>query len=243
MIRFLLLFSFFLIFSHTALATCKVNKAAIGAEYKITTKKINTNISNTHHLILWRNDKQVAHQLSETGITEVWEQTNNGLLRLVRYFDKYHRGIEYQPNEINNGQGYKNWDVKSQLIADKLIKSMHRKSVKGKGCDKIESYTLKTNDKLINLDWLTQRRLVKTYSETTSSAKLKWELVSIITNKKKINNIFSIRSDYKTTDYTDIGDNESDPFLMKMINLGFVEHAASGFYDSKGNNLDGNHHH
>ena len=45
---------------------------------------------------------------------------------------------------------------------------------------------------------------------------------------------------YGTTDYTNIGDNESDPFLISMINLGFIEDHAHGFYDSKGN-IMGNH--
>jgi len=243
MVRYILPLSFLFIFSHTTLATCKINNAVIGAKYKITTQHIKTDKSNTRYLLLWRNNKQVAQQLSDTGVTEVWEKTNNGLLRLVRYFDKHHRGIEYQPNEINNGKGDKNWDVKSQLIADKLIKSMHKKSEKGKVCENIINYTLKTNNKKINLNWLTQQNLIKTYSETSALGKIKWELIEVTTDKKQINNVFSIRSDYQTTDYADIGDNESDPFLMKMINLGFVEHAADGFYDTNGNSLKGHHRH
>ena len=48
---------------------------------------------------------------------------------------------------------------------------------------------------------------------------------------------------YQTTDYAYIGDNENDPFLAKMINQGFVEHGASGFYDAQGNQLQGSHKH
>ena len=243
MIRFLVLSSFLFIFSHAALATCKTSNSVIGAEYKITTLKKNDNRSHSRHLVLWRNGRQVAHQLSETGITEVWEQTSNGLLRLVRYFDHHHRGIEYQPNEINKGKGNKNWEIKTQLITNKLIKAMQKKSVTGKDCKKTAQYALKSGNKTINLDWLTQPRLVKSYSETTEASKTQWELLRIITDKKQINSIFSVRSNYQTTDYADIGDNESDPFLMKMINLGFVEHGASGFYDTKGNTLKAHHHH
>jgi len=243
MIRFLLLSLSFIIFSHTALAACKINNAVIGAKYKITTQHIKTDKNNTRYLLLWRNNKQVAQQLSDTAITEVWEQTNNGQLRLVRYFDKHYRGIEYEPNEINVGKRNKDWDVKSQLIADKLIKSMHKKSINGRGCEKTTHYILKSNHKKISLSWLSQQRLIKTYSETTVSDKIKWELIKVITDKKQINDVFTIRSDYQTTDYADIGDNESDPFLMKMINLGFVKHGASGFYDTNGNKLTRHHQH
>lgn len=246
MIRFLLPFLFIMSVANNSFAACPQSSAVIGAKYKITLNKPNEKTSSSRYFVLLRNNNQVAHQYSGSAITEVWQQTNNASLRLVRYFDKYKRGIEYQPNEINNGKGERNWDVKNQLITDKLIKSMQQKSVNGKGCDKVKRYTLKTNNKLINLEWLSQRRLLKTYSETTTSGKLKWKLVNIITNKNQINNVFSSREDYQTTDYTDIGDNESDPFLIKMINLGFVEHAASGFYDANGNllksNTSGRHH-
>ncbi|MFT6897794.1 MAG: hypothetical protein ACJA13_002205 [Paraglaciecola sp.] len=47
----------------------------------------------------------------------------------------------------------------------------------------------------------------------------------------------------KAPDVSDIGDDHSDPFLIKMVTLGFIEHGASGFYDDKGNALEGAHHH
>jgi len=238
MIRFLLYLVLAAGINNTIFATCTENSTVIGAKYKVTMKKTDSSIIKTSNMILWRNGKQIAHEYIDTGITDVWEKTGNGMLRLVRYFDKPKQGIEYQPNEINNGKGEKNWSLKSQLISDKLINSMQQNSIENTGCDKTVSYTLKSNNKFIKLNWLPVRRLVKTYSESTHSTKLKWELIELITYKKQINNIFSNRADYKTTDYTDIGDNESDPFLMKMINLGFVEHSASGFYDSNGNHLN-----
>ena len=33
---------------------------------------------------------------------------------------------------------------------------------------------------------------------------------------------------YQSTDFADIGDNESDPFLQRMIHQGFIEHAGHG---------------
>ncbi len=45
------------------------------------------------------------------------------------------------------------------------------------------------------------------------------------------------------TDCADIGDNESDPFLLKMINQVDIEHGSAGFYDSKRMSLDASHSH
>ena len=62
-------------------------------------------------------------------------------------------------------------------------------------------------------------------------------------DNKIIDAFFNKNLDYQTTDYADIGDSESDPFLRKMINLGFVEHGSSGMYDAQGNDIGGEHHH
>jgi len=61
--------------------------------------------------------------------------------------------------------------------------------------------------------------------------------------KAQIQQQFALWDAYQTTDYADIGDNEGDPFLAKMINLGFIEHGASGFYDANGKALGGGHSH
>lgn len=242
MIRYTVFLTYLLLLSHAVQAACPEDSTVIGAKYTITAQNTKTHAVHTHHLILWRNGKQVAHQYPDTGITEVWQQTSNGMLRLVQYFDKHQRGIEYQPNEVNHGKGETNWPLKDQLITDKAIKSMQRTSTHGTGCSMSEDYTLTKDGKSISLTWLPGQRLMKTYHEKTASTELKWELVDIIDSAKRVKRIFSARQDYQTTDYIDIGDNESDPFFLKMINLGFVAHGGSGFYDADGHAI-GDHHH
>lgn len=231
------------IVANNAHATCSEKTTVIGVKYKITIRNEKNKIINTHEMNLWRKGNQVAQEYLDTGITEVWEKTKTGMLRLVRNFDKQKRAIEYQPNEINKGQGERDWSLKSQLVSDKYIKLMQQKSTQGEACNKSEFYTLKNKNKLIEIDWLGQRRLVRMYRETTPAGKTEWNLTQVIFDKETITKIFSNRDNYQSTDYTDIGDNESDPFLISMINLGFVEHSASGFYDANGNTLEGNNSH
>ena len=50
------------------------------------------------------------------------------------------------------------------------------------------------------------------------------------------------RDDYTLIDFADIGDSEENPFVKKMINWGFVEHGASGFYDEHGHAIEGHGH-
>lgn len=68
-----------------------------------------------------------------------------------------------------------------------------------------------------------------------SSVISRWILVSLESDEDKVGDRFAAWDSHATTDFADIGDNESDPFLMRMINLGFISHGASGFYDASGN--------
>lgn len=63
----------------------------------------------------------------------------------------------------------------------------------------------------------------------------RWVLVGLETDQAIIKDRFAAWDSHETTDFADIGDNESDPFLMRMITLGFISHGASGFYDASGN--------
>ena len=97
-------------------------------------------------------------------------------------------------------------------------------------------------------------------SENTPLGKVKLAIANSVTNKKSdtqtllsLNDVnsdtpaikaqFAKWDNFQTTDYADIGDNESDPFLAKMINLGFIEHGATGFYNQQGEAIQGGHHH
>jgi hypothetical protein len=85
--------------------------------------------------------------------------------------------------------------------------------------------------------------MVKSLTETTPGMTREWQLKEMVTEDAAVKAAFELRDDYETTDYADIGDNESDPFLLKMINLGHISHGASGFYDEHGHQMDGRHQH
>jgi len=243
MIRIKLVFLSFIFLSNNSFANCAINTDVLGAQYKITSSLPEKQTASVRHMALWRNSNQVAHQYSDTHITEVWEKMSNGKLRMVRNFDEHQRGIEYEPGEIKTSHNKSDWETKSQLISNGLIGTMQLISSTGNGCEKLEKYTLNKDGIEIRLQWLANKKLIKTYTVKSASAKVKWELQNIHSETSQVKKIFATRSNYYTTDYTDVGDNESDPFLMKMINLGFVAHGASGMYDQHGNALDSRHGH
>lgn len=234
-----LLFIFSALASTSALAQqCDIDAAQLKADYKITNQHKSQH--STQSLTLWRNNQQVAHQ-SET-LTELWQQLSNNQLRPIRYFNAEQRGIEYQPSEV---RGVQNWSAKSQLVDNHLIEKMTLVSTQGTGCGEVKNYTLSENGNDFNLAFFTHSKLVKTFSISNKKSQTSTllSLNNVNTNEPLISAQFAQWDRFQTTDYADIGDNEGDPFLAKMINLGFIEHSATGFYNQQGEAIQGGHHH
>lgn len=209
------------------------------ATYQVDKTRNSSSIGQAKTIQLLRNADQVALHYPQSEITELWEQTPNQKLHLMRLFDQQQRGIEYQPGEI---KGSHDWSSKRQLISDSLIAKMTLENVRGQGCDTVEHYTLTKGDRTLSLEWQPHRKLLQGLREVNGTSTTSWKLISVEENSLLTTQAFDRWNQYQTTDYIDIGDNESDPFLRQMIHLGFVQHGASGFYDADGNSLQQHQH-
>ena len=228
----------------SALADCPNRTASnIGARYQITTSFAGSAEVQQRVMTLWRERGKAAHQYADAGMTEVWEQMTNGRLRMVRYFDAHQRGIEYEPKDMSGPSDTTDWSLKAQLVSDQLIASMRRVAANTQGCEPVEFLSADINHKQVQLEWLPQSKLVRKYMEISAGGIIKWELQEVISDQQQVNNFFASRAGFYTTDYADVGDNESDPFLLGMINLGFIEHGSSGFYDEHGHAIGKGHPH
>ncbi|MBO6754433.1 MULTISPECIES: hypothetical protein [Spongiibacter] len=215
--------------------------AAIAAHYRITEKQGPQ--TRQRDLVLWRHDGRIAHQYPQRDITELWEYNTAGHPRLLRSFDAYQRSIEYAPNEIPNAASPDDWSRKQQLIANSQIAAMQQQASRGEGCEQRSDYTLDENGAHSDLQWLPQQRLIAELHYQRGNYEEHWTLMSVNRDAKAVAAFFAERDAFQSTDYSDIGDNESDPFLSKMINLGFISHGASGIYNSQGQDIGHGHNH
>lgn len=187
------------------------------------------------YLTLWRYNNTVAQKFSNKSITDVWHKTKNNRLMYTKAFNDYQRSIEYDPIDIKTENYQALWSEKSELFpyynAFDLV-------------DK-HSNTYEHNEKGIKqtLVWLKEQSLPQSYTVSDKTKKVTWELTELSISETELKQYFDTISNYSSTDYADVGDNESDPFLAKMIHLGFVEHSAGGFYDSQGNQSHAGHNH
>lgn len=228
---------FLYLFVYTVQAGC-AEETVLGARYSMTSATLKGTMIAEKKMILWRSGHMLAHQYPASHITEIWAQSSNGQLKLVRHFDAYNRAIEYQPLDINNGKGERDWSLKSHLISQHLKDKMKLYDRgRGQACNRIEKYALKEPGLEIELYWLPRLQLVKRMTVTRSNVVLQWTLEDLEFDSSKVTAVFSSRAGHQLTDYIDIGDNESDPFLLKMMHLGSTQQGSSLVYETHGRGM------
>lgn len=241
--QILITIALFISFTVHAAEQCQKNTDSLGAEYAYSKMPINKKSDNKHTMNLWRMENQVAQEYLDTGMTEVWQKLSNGELRLIRYFDHDKQAIEYQPGEVSYHNAKSYWQQLQHMVDDAMLAKMTLTNKVGSGCNYVETYQLNTDKQTLTIDWMPQYHLTKSLSKVVNGIETNWQLVKLIDQQQKILDTFKIREQYRSTDYADIGDNESDPFLKKMISLGYVEHGPSGFYDADGKDIGEGHAH
>jgi hypothetical protein len=213
------------------------------AVYEIA-KSTNANDGLEHALqiTLVRNGNEVAHQYPQTGITESWQLNQASQIKSTRFFDRHERAIEYQPGEKVHGKSESDWSYRNQLISDSLLSKFTTTAVTNEGCNRLETKQFSKDGLLMDITWFPELRLVSRFTikqKDADSIVESWSLKRLTLSNNQITPFFKSRYAYYATDYADIGDDHTDPFLTKMMNLGFIEQGASGFYDTKGNPMAG----
>lgn len=240
----LLIFTTFLV---KAEQTCHLSEDLLGAHYQLTNSKINNNENHQYSITdkavhlssLWRSNQKVLSINGEQSTT--WYRLSNGLVQKTTHFDQFKRSIEYQAKPMSEEY----WQQIRQLIPNSKKHALTLVNTTADACYQQEQYQWQSNDSKLTgkLLWNKNLNLITELTITQNDKKSHWQLQKIEHNKDVIDKVFAQRANYQSTDFADIGDNESDPFLIKMINLGFIDHSASGIYNANGESMAIEHNH
>ncbi len=223
----------------TSAQQCDAQKNWAHAEYTFTEK--HGEKQSQKHLGLWRKPNVVAHEYPANNITQMWEHVHERV-KATRFFDSHARAIEYQPGEAIHGRVDSDWEYRNQLIKDAFISQLTKVSSRGEGCAQEDRYHLEKDNETIDLVWMPAQDLLVSFSVKRGDKEIRWQQDAVNHDEQAIKAFFAKRSEFQTTDFADIGDDHTDPFLTNMVHQGFIEAGASGFYDANGNAI-GEHHH
>jgi len=231
-------FFLFLIVSFSASVSAECYEfTPIKAQYSVTVE----GKPSTQFSIVRFNEHSVYYDYSSEGVGRYWHRLKNKRIATTHFFHEFKRSIEYEPSDLINARSF-SWSKQYYLLSE-VTKSKIDAMADTKSCEKI--YDNKKGDTNLHVVWSDRHQLPKDIEYTSNGVVTHIRLLGISSNEQEITNLWSMLNGYQSTDYADVGDNEADPFLRKMIRLGFVKHGASGFYDSEGHAMghDADHSH
>lgn len=205
---------------------CELTASKLGARYTVTrhTGADEAQVRESR-VEIWRRSRQVAYVYQDAEITDIWDLVVDGRQKLIRYFDAYDRAIEYQPEDVQAGVGEDAWSERNQLVSDALRRELTYVDARGTGCDLIQRFEGTLDGVVYELEWRPGVNLAETFSRRNETDSEFWRLDALVVDPGEVDDQFTTRSRYQTTDFVDIGDNESDPFLRQVMNLGFIHRA------------------
>lgn len=222
-----------------SLASCQqVSAQQLQARYLLTTTQIaetskhkqqNVRSYNEFDLIR-KGEHKVAYHYPDLGLSDIWTQQNEQQVSLLKAFHQHKKAIDYDAIEVSDLIAQR-WHKLYNLVSPQLLKQLTPGNLQGEGCLQTRRYSGMLNGEFIQINWLTQLQLPQSIDWTSKEQFRQYKLKGIEANSALY---FHDIENYQSTDFADIGDNEADEFLQKMINMGFVHHSHESVYDAQG---------
>ncbi|QQX81568.1 hypothetical protein JK628_06815 [Shewanella sp. KX20019] len=184
-------------------------------------------VSNDHgvtkEITLLRNHQQVIYQHNPQTF-ELWNTRGE----YVRYFPSERRSVSYRKGDLLSLNMHFDFNQLNHLISPATIADMQQlpsssSEVAETGTDLCmaeQLYQGTQKNHQLTISWLNQLQLPKSFKLTNNSGSIQYELVEV---KPLTENVFNgMTAGYQDIDFADVGDNESDPFIAKMIHQGFI---------------------
>lgn len=197
--------------------TCNVPQA-VEADYTVTEYDTNGQ-AKSYPLNVIRSGNQVVYQYPASQMADVWTLEQGNQLSLARYFDAHRRGIEYYAGDLRSLQEHK--DNRWQKLAHVVdVSGFSPQGRSGSGCDEVAQY----RNSGYQIDYLAAYQLPKSmtfYLNGKPTVSYRLNKIGASADFKGLMNSYQR---YRSLDFADIGDSEADPFVRRMINMGFIEH-------------------
>jgi len=206
------------------------------AKYEMQTPKTTTSVN------YYRQASKIAYEYPEQGMTEVWIKMPHNQTSLIRGFDHYKKSIEYEPIDLKMENKNSSWTQQENFLSPAQFGFKEGSKSSINGCV-ISHFERKENGKSILIDWYEPKKLLLSFEmKNREKTSYKYTLSSFEKITPEVNHLQNVLN-YDATDFADIGDNESDPFFRKMINLGFISHHEANIIDENGNRIETQEHH
>ena len=191
-------------------------------------------------LQLLRQGALTAYYNLANGVAEWWNFSNQTHPSFQRVFAKQQRRIDYYSGDLRTLNIHVSQTEIESFAAEYLRAKLPHQGAGS--CANSQVYEGDYQHTHYHLVWSDTLSLPLSLTTVRDGKQQQW-LATRLLSASDVTQRFATWQRYADTDYADIGDNETDPFLAQMINQGFIEHSEHAAYNSKGQPLSGQHIH
>lgn len=199
-------------------------------------------LSGAQHgtLQLLRRQAQTAYFNPGNGVGEWWNFSVAEHPSFIRVFAKQQRRIDYYMGDLRTLNIHVSQPEIESFAAAHLRSQLRHKGAGS--CADSQVYEGDYQQVHYRLLWSDSLQLPLQLTTEHKGQIKQWQ-ASKIMPASEVDMLLSRWQQFADTDYADIGDNETDPFLAQMINQGFIEHSEHAVYNSNGQPMSGQHIH
>ncbi|GIU04334.1 hypothetical protein TUM4261_04050 [Shewanella sp. c952] len=224
------------LFSSAAYATqCQSVETTIDASHLSARYAVSNSHGDSREVTLIRNKQQVIYQHNPQSF-ELWDSRGE----YVRYFPNERRSVSYRKGDLLSLNMHFNFEQLNHLISPATIEGLQQTAFSNTDMSDTcitQQYTGEQSGQKLVVSWIDKLDLPRSFVVSNANGSMQYQLLELTAFPS--NEFSALISGYQDIDFADVGDNESDPFIAKMIHQGFIQHGSSGFYDSEGNKLSG----
>jgi len=172
---------------------------------------------------------------------ELWRRGDNERNEFYRYFLDAKRTVYYPAGDLLALNIHRSWQSANSLVDKQVLPLLEAVGEEQVFCQTARHYRGELQGRQLELLWLTSLELPAYLKIRNRDNVYELQLEGFGQPAEIERQLASWRR-FDSIDYADVGDSESDPFIAKMIRQGFIEHGASGMYDSNGHPIGGHGH-
>ncbi|MBQ1782376.1 MAG: hypothetical protein II007_01840 [Gammaproteobacteria bacterium] len=194
--------------------------------------QLDNNGQRSGTLEILRHGSDTALYNPDRQIGEWWVLADSKRPRFHRLFGEQQRRIDYTTGDLRALGVNVNIDSIESFAMAPLLSHLKAGDAVA-DCPAARHYSGEINGSHYEVNWHSALKLPLLLETRKAGQVRRWQANALI-NEPTVNQRFGQWLDFQPTDFADIGDMETDPFLAKLITQGFIEHAHPTAYNSDG---------
>ena len=207
--------------------------AAWGLSYQI-----DNNGQPSGTLEILRHGSDTALYNPDRQIGEWWLLADAKRPRFHRLFGEQQRRIDYTTGDLRALGVNVNFDSIERFAMAPLLGRLKAGEPLA-NCPAARHYSGEINGRHYQIHWHPEFKLPLLLEIGKGEQRRRWQATAML-DAATVDGRFGQWQQFRPTDFADIGDMETDPFLAKLITQGFVEHAHPTAYHSDGSVISSN---